>query len=191
MRYAHPPPRLIPARGTDFFAELHPYQLIVLTMTEKKILHTNGSPGEKIQAVRALVVGPQMRALEIKLENLSRQVEQLQAHNQNARADYAKKLEQARTDFELRMERMVRRAARHRARTTLRLKHMAQELQKIAKQFTAEHESRTALAKTMSALARQLRTLPPPPRLELSTLDHKPKTKRKKIKPDSNDAAQS
>lgn len=160
-------------------------------MTEKKILSANGSPGEKIQAVRALIAGPQIRALEIKLENLSRQVEQLQSHNQNVRNDYAKKLEQARTNFESRMERMVRRAARHRARTTLRLKHVAQELQKIAKQFATEHESRAALAKTLSALARQLRAVPPLPRLELSTLNHKPKTKRKKTKPISNDADQS
>ncbi len=128
-------------------------------MSEKKILRENGMPSDKIQAVRDLIAGPQIRALEIKVEKLSPQVQQLLAQNQNVSADYAKKLEQAQNDFE---ERMVRRAAKHRARTTLRLKHIAHELQKIAKQFAVEHESRAAFAKNMAALARQLRALPAP-----------------------------
>ncbi len=160
-------------------------------MTEKKTLPENGLPGNKIQAVRDLIVGPQVRALEGKIEKLTRQVEQLQAQNHNARADYAQKLERVQSDFETRMERMVKRAARHRARTTLRLKHIAHEMQKIAAQFETEHESRAAFAKTMAALARQLRALPAPPRLNLSSFNHKPKVSRKKTKPQPNDAAQS
>lgn len=159
-------------------------------MTEKKILRDNGAARDKIQAVRDLIAGPQIRGLEAKVEKLTRQVEQLLAHNQNARADHAQQLEQARLEFETRMDRMVRRASRHRARTTLRLKHIAQELQKVSKQFAVEHESRGALAKAMSALVRQLRALPAPPRLNLSGLNS-PKRPRKKTKLDPNDAEQS
>lgn len=160
-------------------------------MTEKKVLRENGMPSDKIQAVRDLIAGPQIRALEGRIDKLTKQVEQLQGQNHNARADYAQKLERAQSDFEARMERMVRRAARHRARTTLRLKQIAHEMQKIAAQFEAEHESRAAFAKAMATLARRLRALPAPPRLNLSAFNHKPQTPRKKSKSQSNDAEQS
>lgn len=160
-------------------------------MTEKKALRHNSASSDKIQAVRDLIAGPQIRALEAKVEKLSRQVEQLLAQNHNARADHAQQLEQARVEFEARMERMVRRAAKHRARTTLRLKHLAHELQKISKQFAAEHESRGAFAKAMSALARQLRALPAPPRLNLAALNSPKRSSRKKTKSNPTDAEQS
>ncbi|MEK7729144.1 MAG: hypothetical protein AAB354_12080 [candidate division KSB1 bacterium] len=160
-------------------------------MAEKKVLREHGLTNDKIQAVRDLIAGPQIRALEIKIEKLAQQVEQLLAQNQNVRAEYNKKFEHAQADFEARAERMIRRAARHRARTTLRLKHVAHEMQKIAKQFAVEHETRAAFAKTMAALARQLRTLPAPPRLNFSALAGKSKPTRKNTKSGPNHAEQS
>ncbi len=157
-------------------------------MIDKKTLRENGATAGKIQAVRDLITGPQIRALEEKVEKLSRQVGQLLAQNQNERAGYVKKLEQMQAGFEAQMERMVRRAARHRSRTTLRIKHIAHELQKVVEQFAVEHEGRAAFAKTMSKLARQLRALPAPPRLNLSSLNRKPRTARKKPKSGQPDA---
>ncbi len=160
-------------------------------MPEKKVTRENGATLDKIQVVRDLIAGPQIHALEEKVEKLSRQVGQLLAQNHNERAEYAQKLAQLQADFDAHMERMVRRAARHRARTTLRLNHVVRELQKITKQFAAEYEGRAAFAKTMASLARQLRALPSPPRLNLSAINGKNHAARKKPKSDQSHAEQS
>jgi hypothetical protein len=161
-----------------------------MAVLEKKSPHENGA-ADKIQTVRDLIAGPQIRALEAKVDALSRRVEQLSVRNHNRRENYRKALARLQSEYDRRMQRMVRNAAQHRARTTARLNHIAKELQKVARQFEAEHESRAAFAKTMAALARQLRALPTPPQLHFPALKSKRPAARKKSQSDSSHAKQS
>lgn len=160
-------------------------------MAEKKSLRENGAAADKIQAVRDLIAGPQIRALEEKVATLARQVDRLLLRHRSRRANQHKKLERMQIEFDRRMQRMVRNAARHRTRTTLRLNHLAKELQKIAGQFAAEHESRAAFAKAMAALARQLRALPSPPHLEFPAVKTRSRARRKKTPSDATHVKQS
>lgn len=160
-------------------------------MSEKKAPHENGAATDKIQAVRDLIAGPQIRALEEKVVKLSQQVERLLARSQNRREHQLKKLARVQNEYDRRMQRMVRNAAQHRARTTSRLNHLAKELQKVAQQFAAEHESRAAFAKTMAALARQLRALPSPPHLNFRAPKTKRRATRRKTQSDSSHVKQS
>lgn len=129
-------------------------------MTAKETLAaTLGSP-DKLDAVREIIVGPLTRELEQKIAKLSRQIEQLYEQNQAQRLDYEKKLTRLQAEYSEHLKRYARRAAQHRSRFRNKLKEMAAQLELLADQSQADQENRFALAKTMTAFARRLRTAP-------------------------------
>jgi hypothetical protein len=111
-------------------------------MGDKKLLAPQGAPSAKLDAIRDIILGPQLRELERKVERLARQVDQLQA------------------GLDTRGERQMRRAARHRYLTTMKVKKLAQAVDTILQYLRTENEAHASTAQKLTTLSRQLQATP-------------------------------
>lgn len=111
-------------------------------MGEKKSLTPRGAPSEKLDAIRDIILGPHLRELEHKVDKLARQVEQLQA------------------GLDTRGDRQMRRAARHRYLTTMKVKRLAQAVETILQFLRTENEAHASSVQKLTTLTRQLQATP-------------------------------
>lgn len=121
-----------------------------------------GSP-DKLDAVREIIVGPITREWEQKIARLARQIEQLREQNEAQRAAYEKKIVQMQSEYSEQLKRYARRAGQHRSRLRQKLKEMSAQLEGIAQHSQATQEQRLSLAKSIAAVAKQLRQTVTPP----------------------------
>lgn len=127
-------------------------------MTEKHVSSSNGKSVEKLDEIRDIIAGPRLRQLEVKIQKLSRQIEQLAEQNEIQRVSLEETFEQMNGEFAERMQGYVRRAASHRARTTRRI---------------------TALAVAMAALTDQMRAISSSKETKRTTTGSRRKRKKK------------
>jgi hypothetical protein len=130
-------------------------------MTEKNAPSINGKTFAELDEIREMIVGPPRRELEARLAQLSQKVAQFIAQITADRERDEKKWERLQSELAEQRKKSVRRAARHRALTTAKIKKLAQELQSVTSWLEAEQESRATLAEAMAALSEQWRAAPP------------------------------
>lgn len=147
-------------------------------MAERNAPSTNGKPAEKLDEIRNIIVGPHLSELELKIEQLSRQVRQLTEQNTAQRQSYEKKMQQMQADFLDRLEKYVRHAAGHKARTTVKVKALAEELRRVVGLLETDRRRRSAFAETMAALADQMRAAPAGLENKATTAAHRDRRKK-------------
>jgi hypothetical protein len=141
-----------------------------VSKAEKSALFPHGKAVAELDEIREMIAGPPVRELEARIAALSQQVAQLIAQITADRVRDEKKWEFLQSELAEQRKKSVRRAARHRALTTAKIKALAQQLQSVINWLESEQQSRATLADAMAALSEQWRAAPPVYKVKRTTV---------------------
>ncbi len=131
-----------------------------MSRDEKITPSPNGKTDEALEEIREMLVGPPVRKLERQIADLSQQLQQLVEQIMAERGRDEKKWEYLQAELAENRKKNVRRAARHRALTTTKIKKLAQQLDGLTEWLEAEQQNRLELAETVAALSKRRRAAP-------------------------------
>jgi hypothetical protein len=115
------------------------------------LLKSSGS----LEEIREIILGSHLQDLQKHIEHLARQVEAL-TKKSPAQRNYDRRLKRMRLQLNGRMDEYVRRAAVHKARTTVKVEQLAAEIRRVARRVSSDRRRRSALGAAMAKVADQL-----------------------------------